>query len=145
MTDAMAATADAEVPVPDDVVGPTPRSQIRMRTRSGASAAANSTLVPSGNIGCVAKAGPNELEVKVVDLWVNRMIGDEQLPEDSDRNDNGTLKAWAKWLQEGKPSPTGRLTFTSWRLWKKDAPLQPSGLIGPVTLRSVARVELSAK
>jgi hypothetical protein len=83
------------------------------------------------------KAGANALEVKVVNLWINRMIGDEQLPEDSDRNKNGTLKAWPDWLQEGKPSPAGRFTFTSWRLWKKDAPLVESGLLGPVTLRAV--------
>lgn len=86
------------------------------------------------------KPGANALEVKVVNLWVNRMIGDEQLPEDSARNPNGTLKEWPQWLQEGKPSPTGRYTFTSWRLWKKDSPLQESGLLGPVTLRTAAIV-----
>ena len=84
----------------------------------------------------VARPGNNALEVKVVSLWINRMIGDEQLPEDSDRNPDGTLKSWPRWLAEGKPSPAGRFTFTSWRLWKKDAPLQESGLLGPVTLRS---------
>ena len=35
---------------------------------------------------------------------------------------------------EGKPSPAGRHTFTTWRLWKKDEKLLPSGLIGPVTI-----------
>ena len=88
------------------------------------------------------KAGQNTLEVKVVNLWINRMIGDEGLPEDSSRNDNGTLKEWPQWVQEGKPSPTGRYTFTSWRLWKAGDPLQESGLIGPVTLRTVERVNI---
>jgi hypothetical protein len=82
------------------------------------------------------KPGENLLEVAVVNLWVNRMIGDEQLPEDSDRNTDGTLKAWPQWLLEGKRSPTGRYTFTTWRLWKKDDPLAASGLLGPVTLRT---------
>lgn len=87
-----------------------------------------------------ARAGQNDLEVKVVNQWINRMIGDELLPEDSERNDDGTLKAWPKWLEEGKPSPTGRFTFTSWRLWRKGSPLVASGLIGPVTLECAAVV-----
>jgi len=83
----------------------------------------------------VLKAGDNDLEIRVTDLWVNRLIGDEQLPEDSDRNPDGTLKAWPQWVIDGKPSPTGRFTFTSWRLWKKSDRLVESGLMGPVTLR----------
>ena len=88
------------------------------------------------------QAGDNTLEIKVVNLWINRQIGDQQLAEDSDRNPNGTLKSWPDWLQQGQPSPTGRLTFTSWRLWNKDDPLQPSGLMGPVTLQTGVRYEL---
>jgi hypothetical protein len=91
-----------------------------------------------------AKAGRNVLEIRVTNLWINRQIGDEQLPEDSDRNPNGTLKAWPQWLLEGKSSPTGRYTFTSWRLWKKDDPLAPSGLLGPVTIHAAAWRQVEA-
>jgi hypothetical protein len=83
------------------------------------------------------KEGVNVLQIDVANLWVNRMIADEALAEDSDRNDNGTLKSWPEWLESERPSPSGRISFTSWRLWAKDAPLQPSGLLGPVRLRGV--------
>ncbi len=94
-------------------------------------------------ITTAAQPGENALEVQVVNLWVNRMIGDEQLPDDSRRNPNGTLKEWPQWLQDGKPSPTGRHTFTSWRLWKKDSPLKESGLLGPVRLVTAQQVDLA--
>lgn len=90
----------------------------------------------------VARPGDNQLEIEVTNLWPNRMIGDELLPEDSDRNPNGTLKAWPDWLEEDKPSPTGRFTFTSWRLWHAGDELQPSGLLGPVTVTSTQLISL---
>jgi hypothetical protein len=80
------------------------------------------------------KPGNNQLLVQVVNLWVNRMIGDEELPVDSERNPNGTLKEWPQWVTEGRPSPAGRYTFSSWPLWKRGARLQESGLLGPVKL-----------
>ena len=39
-------------------------------------------------------------------------------------------------------SAPGRFTFTSWRLWHQDDPLQPSGLLGPVTLQAALRFRL---
>lgn len=68
--------------------------------------------------------------------------GPAKFGEDSARNPNGTLKEWPQWLLEAKPSPTGRKTFTSWRLWKKDSPLQESGLLGPVRLETAALVRM---
>jgi hypothetical protein len=91
------------------------------------------------DISGAAKAGDNTLEIKVVNLWINRQIGDEFLPEDSERNDDGTLKKWPSWLAGGAVSPTGRKSFTSWRLWhKKDAPVA-SGLLGPVRIMPTLR------
>lgn len=86
------------------------------------------------NVAGLLYQGENHLQIEVVNLWVNRMIGDESLPPDSDRNPNGTLKRWPDWLEKGQPSPSGRSTFTTWPLWSKDEPLRPSGLLGPVRL-----------
>ena len=100
------------------------------------------------DLGTILKPGENELEIEVANLWVNRMIGDEQLPEDSERKKGEwgpgmrTLTRWPKWLLEGKPSPTGRYTFASTRMWTKDEPLVKSGLLGPVRLLSVKSATL---
>ena len=81
--------------------------------------------------------GDNQLEIEIVNLWPNRQIGDESLPEDSERKTDGTLQEWPSWLQQGKESPAGRSTFTTWKLWRKDDPLLPSGMIGPVIIETV--------
>jgi hypothetical protein len=89
------------------------------------------------------KPGENKLEIKVTNLWPNRMIGDEFLPDDSDRNADGTLKSWPSWLESDQKSSTGRYTFTTWRLWKKDSPLQQSGLIGPVKIIPAKEISIN--
>jgi hypothetical protein len=94
------------------------------------------------DVTAAIQPGGNAVEIRVINLWPNRMIGDEQLPEDSERNPDGTLKRWPSWLQDDQLSPSGRYTFTSWRLWKKDAPLLESGLLGPVRLRVVQQVSV---
>jgi hypothetical protein len=56
------------------------------------------------------RASGNELEITVANLWVNRLVGDAALPE------------------------AERQTWTTRNPYKKDAPLLPSGLLGPVRL-----------
>jgi hypothetical protein len=58
----------------------------------------------------VLKVGPNTLEIKVANLWVNRLIGDKQ------------------------PGVVKPFTYTAVEFYKADSPLLPSGLLGPVRL-----------
>ncbi len=65
-------------------------------------------------VGQFVQPGRNTLEVKVANLWVNRLIGDVQ--------------------------PNARpVTWTSTKIYLPDAPLRPSGLLGPVTLLKADR------
>jgi hypothetical protein len=88
------------------------------------------------DIGQALEAGQNQLEIEVVNTWVNRMIGDEQLPLDAEWKDWETLIDWPEWFTAGRSSPTGRYTFTTARHYGKDDPLMPSGLLGPVRILS---------
>ncbi|HEY1790248.1 MAG TPA: glycosyl hydrolase [Verrucomicrobiae bacterium] len=65
------------------------------------------------------KAGTNQLEIEVANLWPNRLIGDLSLPPDQ------------------------RLAWVSINPFKKDSPLLPSGLLGPV--RVLAESEIASK
>jgi hypothetical protein len=61
------------------------------------------------------KSGKNTLEIKVTNLWVNRLIGDQQ------------------------PGVTKKITYTTMPFYKADSPLLPSGLLGPVKVVSVSK------
>ncbi|MDH7571446.1 MAG: glycosyl hydrolase family 43, partial [Armatimonadota bacterium] len=62
------------------------------------------------------RPGKNTLEVRVTNLWPNRLIGDLNLPE------------------------AERRTFVTWNPYTKESPLLESGLLGPVLLRSAVEV-----
>jgi hypothetical protein len=101
-------------------------------------------------VGEALRPDSNTLEVDVTNLWINRLIGDEQYPTDCKYNDvdmgwytNRALTQWPEWLTSGKERPVkDRVTFTTWKHWDKDDKLQRSGLIGPVTLRCANLVPL---
>jgi hypothetical protein len=61
------------------------------------------------------KPGANRLEIRITNLWANRMIGDAQ------------------------PAAEKQYTFSTFKPYKKDSPLLDSGLLGPVKLSSVTR------
>jgi hypothetical protein len=87
------------------------------------------------DISAAVKPDENRLEIEVVNLWPNRLIGDEQLPPDCEFGAGGNLARFPDWLLQGQSRPSSnRYTFTTWKHFSKDSPLLPSGLLGPVRL-----------
>ena len=80
------------------------------------------------------KAGENTIKITVVNLWINRLIADAALPEDSQRDEKGALQSWPDWVLSGGSSPTGRRSFVTIPQWKRDEDRVPSGLLGPVSI-----------
>lgn len=84
-------------------------------------------------IGDLVEDKQNVLEIEVTNLWPNRLIGDERLPDDGiDQN------GWPDWLVTGKPRPSKRYTFTTYRHYGADSPLLRSGLLGPVVIQQAS-------
>lgn len=75
------------------------------------------------------KEGRNELIIKTVNLWPNRLIGDEQFANDGINN-----RKWPDWMLENKTRNSQRITFATYSFYKKDSPLLKSGLLGPVRI-----------
>jgi hypothetical protein len=63
----------------------------------------------------VLKSGENKVEIKITNLWVNRLIGDAQ------------------------PDVKQKITYTTIPFYKASSPLLPSGLLGPVKIISVSK------
>ncbi|WP_240663494.1 glycosyl hydrolase [Mucilaginibacter limnophilus] len=72
----------------------------------------------------------NQLEIEVVNLWPNRLIGDENRPDDGIKNGH-----WPEWLLKKQPRPSKRNTFSTHRFYNSKSPLFSSGLLGPVTIK----------
>jgi hypothetical protein len=81
------------------------------------------------NIKDAVRQKNNRLEITVINLWINRLIGDETEPWD------GIEKGkWPEWFINGTNRPSKRYTFTTHHYYKKGDPLVESGLIGPVRI-----------
>ena len=78
-------------------------------------------------ITCAVVPGTNQIDIEVANLWPNRLIGDEQFPDDGIKNNQ-----WPEWMQKKQPRTSGRYTFTTLKFYKKDSELLKSGLLGPV-------------
>jgi hypothetical protein len=111
--------------------------------------------VPGRHHGNGAARG-NDLEIRIVDLWPNRPIGDEELPPENEYSGidvgmggfgalfAGKIARLPDWYVQGKPKPAGgRVAFTTWRFFRKGDPLYESGLLGPVRLRTAVRRSIS--
>ena len=61
------------------------------------------------------RTGPNKLAINVTNLWVNRLIGDQQ------------------------PDVIRKYTFTTFKPYTANSPLLPSGLLGPVQILSIGK------
>ena len=64
------------------------------------------------------KPGKNNLEIRITNLWPNRLIGDAALPKEK------------------------RLTWSTFEPYKPEDPLLPSGLLGPVNIQAQEWVPL---
>ncbi|MGQ7946610.1 glycosyl hydrolase [Flavobacterium sp. WC2509] len=100
------------------------------------------------DISQYCKEGENKVEVKITNLWVNRIIGDKYEPEDCkwgpmrtftyvDPNPSigRNLLEIPDWVKNNTQRPsTNRITFSTLDFFDKSKPLLRSGLIGPVTV-----------
>ena len=101
------------------------------------------------DIKSALREGDNVIEVDVTNLWPNRMIGDEQEPDDIEWSEplifeyapgkpvaGRYMNAIPDWLRQGTARPsTRRKTVGCFKFFTKDSPLLPSGLMGPVVIR----------
>lgn len=80
------------------------------------------------------RPGMNELSVKVTNLYPNRIIGDEHLPELYDYDEYGRIRQLPEWFMKGEYDERERVLFLPWKFYTKDSPLLEAGLLGPVRL-----------
>ena len=83
--------------------------------------------------------GENTLKIALTNQWSNRLIGDERYLANHGGYKLEGYRPTGKmpqWYVDNEPRPAGkRTTFTTAPFYKKDDPLMPSGLIGPIEIK----------
>lgn len=86
------------------------------------------------------KEGNNQLKIEVTNVWANRLIGDEQEPDDCEWLPGHIwkgrfLKQFPDWFLKKQPRPSaGRYCFTTWNYFTRESQTISSGLLGPVEI-----------
>lgn len=87
------------------------------------------------NVTAWLKPGDNELKIAVTNLYPNRMIGDEHLPEKYNYDEYGRIRQFPVWYTNSEPdTDRQRILFSPWKHYTKEEPLLEAGLLGPVRL-----------
>ena len=73
----------------------------------------------------LVKPGENELTVEVMNLWINRLAGDMELPDKTGFTQTNIRSDGGEWLE-------------NWESWH----VEPAGLLGPVRLLASKEVEV---
>ena len=88
------------------------------------------------------KEGENKIRLEVTNTWTNRLIGDENYPNETGYNLN--MENMPEWYSNNATPNLGkRKAFCAYPFYKKDDPLESSGLLGPVQI--IVEKELQIK
>lgn len=100
------------------------------------------------------REGRNTLAIHVANRWVNRLIGDAAIDVDytyqkpgTSKFTDGRIEALPQWLsstiagESSEPFARKRHSFSVWKHYDADSPLVRSGLLGPVRIQWLWRVD----
>lgn len=85
------------------------------------------------DITSAVKEGDNQLSIEVTNQWTNRLIGDENYPNEA--GFTREMENMPEWYTNNEPAPLQqRSTFTAFPFYEKGDALLPAGLMGPVKI-----------
>ncbi len=93
------------------------------------------------DVTSLLREGTNTLSVDVTNLYPNRIIGDEHLPELYEYDEYGRLRSFPSWYTHSETVERERVLFLPWKFYTSLSPLLEAGLLGPVTLERASGSE----